>query len=586
MGCCAETIEGLSESEKFQFIKKKLRDEYDIYLNFIQSIKKDIDLNQNETIYKYFYMVPLNWFESWEKTIEMALNENRIKKSKFDFKYKNKDFEIISEELWNKLLNDNLFLIDKEKRKIKKGNICNGKIIFSNNKYIEIFFYENEDDLFFKNLIFDCTNNEEEIYKIYHILKTSPIHEILGNINYNELDNNFKFIGYNSLIINKPHKILPKIKRFREYQYQLNENNKYIPINTDFIKNTYINNFNNENSEHIKTSRTNIYNEIINNNISNQKKHTSSISENIINIQNNNIYKITSNSTSADTNILNSDRLQTIENIDNIKNEDINKNYISAFITCLCNINELNDYINNLNELDNNKILSNKFIQIIKNNNKNYDNIKFYNIKNFLETLHFELNESNKIENYSKENQLDEIIKKFKEENNSIISKLFYGLKEIKYICSKCSNSKLLYETHIYISLDMNYYSNKNITINDCISFYMNNNNSNCLICSNKNINKISKFIILPQILIIDFNNIENKKIKIEEIIELEEKKYELISFIIVNKIENNIEYNSYSKDNNNWYEYKENNKIKLENKIDEIINESNPSTIFYKLIK
>ena len=582
MGCCAETIEGLSESEKFQFIKKKLRDEYDIYLNFIQSIKKDIDLNQNETIYKYFYMVPLNWFESWEKTIEMALKENRIKKSKFDFKYKNKDFEIISEELWNKLLNDNLFLIDKEKRKVKKGNICNGKIIFSNNKYIEIFFYENEDDLFFKNLIFDCTNNEEEIYKIYHILKTSPIHEILGNINYNELDNNFKLIGYNSLIINKSHKILPKIKRFREYQYQLNENNKYIPINTDFIKNTYINNFNNENSEQIKTTRTNIY--ITNNNTPNQNKNTSSISENII--QNNNIYKITSNSTSADTKIIYSDRLQTIENIDNIKNEDINKNYISAFITCLCNINELNDYINNLNELDNNKILSNKLIQIIKNNNNNYDNIKFYNIKNFLETLHFELNESNKIENYSKENQLNEIIKKFKEENNSIISKLFYGLKEIKYICSKCSNSKLLYETHIYISLDMNYYSNNNITINDCISFYMNNNNSNCLICSNKNINKISKFIILPQILIIDFNNIENKKIKIEEIIELEEKKYELISFIIVNKIENNIEYNSYSKDNNNWYEYKENNKIKLENKIDEIINESNPSTIFYKLIK
>ena len=125
MGCCGDTIEGLSaDNEKFQFIKKKLNDEYNIYLNFIQSIKKEI--NQNETISKYFYTVPLNWFENWEKTIQIALGENRIIKSKFDFKYKNItipqkcNFEIISEELWNKLLRDNIFPIEKEKRNTKK----------------------------------------------------------------------------------------------------------------------------------------------------------------------------------------------------------------------------------------------------------------------------------------------------------------------------------------------------------------------------------------------------------------------------------------------------------------------------------
>ena len=741
MGCCGDTIEGLSaDNEKFQFIKKKLNDEYNIYLNFIQSIKKEI--NQNETISKYFYTVPLNWFENWEKTIQIALGENRIIKSKFDFKYKNItipqkcNFEIISEELWNKLLRDNIFPIEKEKRNTKKGNLCNGKIIFSDDKFIEIFFYENEDDLFFKNLIFDCSSNERETYKIYHMLKTSPIQEILGNINYNELDSNFKFKGYNSLIINKSNKISTKIKKFREYQYQLiiriikediendkkengdkNNNSSKNIINNFNIgenRNIYVTNLNskqnndNENSEHKITSRSNIINNItysgINNdkneisinihNISNQQNNNNNpISENIINLKiqnnnnrnlkNNNFCKISSNSTSADTKkcALFNDKLQISENLDNNKNNlekkrnssveevinheksifirmhnrlniksnisdfqtfidnnnisninisninisninDFNKskniydkNYIFAFMTCLCNINELNYYINN--EL-NDKILSNKFIQIIKNNNKNYnfDNIKFFSIKDFLETLHFELNkelnESNKIENNQTENKLsvdnknneylNEIIKKFKEKNNSIISELFYGLIEGKYVCTKCFNSEFLYETNIYISLDINeinnYFNNKtNISINDCISFYIDNyifdNTFNCLKCQNAKINKINKFIIFPQILIIYFNHegteIENKKIEIEEVIEFEQKKYKLISFILINndkKIENNYEYNSYYKDSNNWYEYKENNKILLQNKISEITNGSNFSTIFYQIIK
>ena len=744
MGCCAQTIDGSSfDNEELQFIKQKLIDEYNMYLNFIQSIKNKI--NQNETISKYFYIVPLSWFENWEKTVQMALDENKIKKPKFDFKYKNIgisqkcNFEIISEELWNKILKDNLFSISKEKRKIKKGNLCNGKIIFSNNKFIEIFFYENEDDLFFKNLIVDCSNNDEEIYKIYYILKTSPIQEILGNINYNELNSYFKFKGYNSLIINKPHNISSKIKKFREYKYQIfirinqesngndkkeNENksnNNYIPRNTisNFImdenRNFNITDFNlnlkqnndNENSDNKKTSCTNNTNNEINNdnndkhinihNISNKNMDStiSPISDHIIslNIQNNNnnknlkiknLYKIPPNNTNIDTKIsaFCSDKLQISRNLNNYKNnlekkidssfEEINnneklifiqihnklninssisniptciennnisnindlnntiildrnkntndKNYIFAFINCLCSISELNNYINNLNELNySKKILSNVLIQIIKNknNNENYaiNNINFFSIKDFLETLHSELNsykqlnESNKIEIYSKENQLsidnnnieclNKIIKKFKEKNNSIISELFYGLKELKYVCSKCFNSKILYETNIYISLDMaeiNYYFNNkiNITINDCISFYMNNNGeiTNCLSCQNPKINKTNNFIIFPQILIIYFNHenteIKNKKIKIEELIEFEKKNYELISFILINnnKLENKFEYNSYCKDGDNWYEYKENNKIILQKKINEIINESNISTVFYKIIK
>ena len=53
MGCCAQTIDGSSfDNEELQFIKQKLIDEYNMYLNFIQSIKNKI--NQNETISKYF----------------------------------------------------------------------------------------------------------------------------------------------------------------------------------------------------------------------------------------------------------------------------------------------------------------------------------------------------------------------------------------------------------------------------------------------------------------------------------------------------------------------------------------------------
>ena len=121
-----------------------------------------------------------------------------------------------------------------------------------------------------------------------------------------------------------------------------------------------------------------------------------------------------------------------------------------------------------------------------------YDMIKF-----ILDTFHSELNikkmnSSNQFGELNEENQIDlsnekdvlvKFLTKFTNSNNSLISKLFFGLTKYKYVCNKCGNTKydFDYYSHIYFDLPKikKYFSNNKshgkiigfISIKDCLDY-------------------------------------------------------------------------------------------------------------------
>ena len=257
--CLRETEEIITNQESRTKIKENCQEEYFSYLYFIFTLKgyfntgqykennsrNEINNNHNNIITKKkFYLIPLNWFEDWEKRIKNILmkNEYRIFKAKFKYKnYENKTkffFKLMSEENWEKIsknkeynLNDNF--------KTEIGIICNNLIIFQyksdleeKNNCIEIFFFEKDDDLFLTNLLFSfekCNDAKSERNNFLKILKLSPIDEILGNMHYDQSQPEFIEERKKIIIYNKTRIVTEEIKRFRKKQYELlieSNNNK------------------------------------------------------------------------------------------------------------------------------------------------------------------------------------------------------------------------------------------------------------------------------------------------------------------------------------------------------------------------
>lgn len=121
-----------------------------------------------------------------------------------------------------------------------------------------------------------------------------------------------------------------------------------------------------------------------------------------------------------------------------------------------------------------------------------YDMIKFIldtfhselNIKKMNSSNQFgELNEENEIDLSNEKDVLVKFLTKFTNSNNSLISKLFFGLTKYKYVCNKCGNTKydFDYYSHIYFDLPKikKYFSdNKShgkiigfISIKDCLDY-------------------------------------------------------------------------------------------------------------------
>ena len=245
MGCSwCNTHDEIINDSNFPFLKKILYNEYISYLSFLNKMKRDlnssiyIEKNSNNSQQEYkvtridFNLIPRNWFENWEKRIEYAIDNQKFKSYKYDFEYKDTDnktkfcYELMTNELWSLIYRNKIYNI-KNQTRIKVGIICNNLIIFqytkkSNN--IEIFFFKNEEDLFFTNLLFSfekCRDEQKECMNLLNILKKSPIQEIFGNMHYDY--SNQKFIEQNKKIIiyNKTFNLVEQIKNFRKRQYDI-----------------------------------------------------------------------------------------------------------------------------------------------------------------------------------------------------------------------------------------------------------------------------------------------------------------------------------------------------------------------------
>lgn len=240
MGCSFCLTEDIT-NEEFEQIIKDMNDEYQLYMQFLYKLKNDLNssiLNDkhsnnninNITQSKEFYIIPRNWFENWEKRIEYIIKQNINKSVDFNFKDKNFDnqekyyYELFTDELWVKINRNKSYKISKGQK--FKGLICNNLIIFDsaqNSYYIEIFFFENDDDLFLTNLFFSfdkCDDKRKEYKDLLKLLQTSPIQEIFGNIYY---DHSEEFTEKNKkyTIHNKTRKASKEIEIFRKEQFDL-----------------------------------------------------------------------------------------------------------------------------------------------------------------------------------------------------------------------------------------------------------------------------------------------------------------------------------------------------------------------------
>ena len=209
--------------------------------------------------------------------------------------------------------------------------------------------------------------------------------------------------------------------------------------------------------------------------------------------------------------------------------------YMNATLQCLSNTGELTEYF--LNKFNNepyykNKNISNEYFNVIKNLWDRKNDNKSFSPKEFKETLsresplfsgignniskdlinflldriHIELNHTKKENNVKINNyisfEFDQSVQfneqatlnifknKFKKEYNSIISKLFFGISEIKSQCQNCKYFKYNFEVYNFIEfplervnqycfntgkrLNYNMYNNKNpdIDLYECFEFH------------------------------------------------------------------------------------------------------------------
>ena len=246
MGCsCCLTSEEIISPSSILETKNQLHKEYKLYLSFLHEIKSSLNSsiiketktnNINPEIEeiakrKEFYLLPKFWFDNWEKRIEFLIRNKKYKPYNLTFEYQNVDnkqkfyYELGTSDFWGEINRNKIYNING-KIKMKLGIIINNLIIIqhfkSNN--IEIFFFENEDDIFFKNLLFSfekVDDIQKEKAELLNRLKTSPIQEILGNMHYDYFNLEFMEPSKKIMIYNKTKAAPENINKFRRIQYDL-----------------------------------------------------------------------------------------------------------------------------------------------------------------------------------------------------------------------------------------------------------------------------------------------------------------------------------------------------------------------------
>ena len=244
-------------------------------------------------------------------------------------------------------------------------------------------------------------------------------------------------------------------------------------------------------------------------------------------------------------------------------------NCIKVLFRALNNIKQFNSYFQNypINHINNNNlstlfqlftnnyniniIQENRIILIAENklreisNTNNLNNINFEKLINhILSTIDSELNTKKKeeiinIEDFDQTFAFRRFKQSIDNNNDSIIYKLFYGIKKLISSFQKCQIDSYNYEIFKYIYFKI---EDKNQT--DIISLIKEeenkskNSKGHCNYCDQKDEDKIDheEFYQYPEILIIILENQKNIKMKPYLFMQLKENNYHLISSIMKSK--------------------------------------------------
>ena len=487
-----------------EFEKKKLKNSSDQYL-FIEDNLNDREelLNKKED--------ELNIREKQLIEREQKINEEKIKNNEIDKKLdeqindlndkliymKNKEYLMnIKKEKDEKDQNDDNFDDEDEKELAKIQEELEEEMNLENNK--------NEESPINKDNINKNYNNNDESS---HVKKIQPKTQniLLNSFEKNNINKFISLSPSNSNKYNKGNKntdkkntinISPNNKESTNYKkYNTNDNRK--SLNLNYLR-----------------SKTISMNESLNNNIRNNS---------INNIYNKNLS-------------LNPSVLQTQTKIDRLlpslglerAGGPINLN---AIVQCFAHIPEFSEgllelgYNKFFKERKNIVLLSRNFATIVNNiffpqkfnnNTRKFSPKAFVDtflnmyplnnpqaylstvkiLKFILETLHDELNiKKNDKKNEEKENndeidntnQKDVLVKfltKLTENNNSLISKLFYGLTKLRCVCNDCGNISYAFDFYDYLFFDLikikHYHKNNKfgnnksifLSLNDCLDYY------------------------------------------------------------------------------------------------------------------
>ena len=543
----------------------------DFYKNIIYKWLSEFKskLNNNKDSYSYSYEVYIlnkDFLLFPEK--RGNLNKNIINQEIID--YKNGRFFLLDDKAW-------VLVKSKYPNEIElkyKGSFIQNKYIIIINMHVYYFYFINENNNieegyfefkkhkdsamilalfydfkikdFFRKMKIKKTNEEQIInYKGIHFIIKIKENDNKNNIfqNYDK-NKNINDVNNKSKIINDFNSNLIKYQNplFKD-RNNINLNNKInLPLELEKNEKKDINKSNKESI---------LSNEIINNNKKNRNEKNNMDINNNKNSNFDHIINKNNNLNFSKTN--NVQKVLYLSHANGLENLDANC-YMNAILQCLAHIENLTKGFlkqENMQEILSKKSkfrLTNSYIEILKNlwlnNNIQYFSpINFKNLiseinplfsgkkeskaKDFflflMEIIHNELNISKKdqlpnqnLNQYNYEETLKFFTTYFRNNYNSIISNLFYGMYNSMTTCLNChktSHNIQCYNILIFPLEQVKNYKNKiqnAIDIKDCFEYFEKDNKGiqiYCNICQRvaHSINS-SKIIICPNILVVNLN--------------------------------------------------------------------------------
>ena len=575
------------KEESYKELKKnyeQLEKDNKILIEENEKFKKDYNeiFESNKLLKNASFDELYKCFEDFEEEKEELITKNKELK---------KQIKELNKKLDLKIQNSNLFLIEKQTtlnsilsqnknfKNLKNDKICKINNINLEGRNLEI--YKKIEDV---NPINIKLKEENVILFSYNSIKKNNLIEnnISSNIilyeenegnEYNE--NNGKFMNE---ILDVNDKLQKENKSIIEYYNKLEELYNQLKIENNNLKNNKILNANIKYIFPTKSFYKNDSNYYLNS-IIQSLLHISELDNYFLNEypKNSLIFKQKNKNNTTKGEI--SSAFYNL--VKNICEEESDKEDKTLYIknnkkrrnTCISRSRQNSEYIEKLK-----KVISSHNIKLEKLQSDNYNhfiqyllqimheelnNLEFKNLDNLINKI--ELNQSNNIFNdFTLVNNI---------KNNSIFSKLFYGIYEDSLECNFCKNITFNYQNFGFISFDTKLYNKKVFNIYN--GFEDNQKKSltsielHCQYC-----NKLSKaeycrkIIEPPTILIITINYNENNellhsKINFEEIIDITKYisfnfgypiKYRILSVCTLFR-DNYINY-CWNKENQKWYKF------------------------------